>query len=320
MDRNTGGPAPQGSKLRRHSMEELPQRVKTTLESLPTETQRELLAFKSGTSMSSLDDIQLACHANIDDRELLFEMLCWLSQDWCVLPDGTPAPTESSSPAGSPSGPTCSQTGGDWGSCPSSLEFRALAPTGTSTQLSFSNPDDAIVAVTLPFTFNWLGGSRTVVNVQVSTNGQINVDNSTSHNCCSPDRLGPGNSTVPDYGGARIAVAQEDLDLANGGVFTQDQGASFIISWEEAIFHNSISLVNAQAELFPDGRVYLCWGEMDTVDEDNIAAGLEDELLSMFYPAPNAPFNAEGIAPFDNLPQMECRCFYPTCARVQPSF
>ena len=103
---NIGTLPPSGSKLRHHSTEEVPQRVWTTLASLPTETQRELVAFKAGTSMSSLDDIQSTCHGNIDDRELLIEVLCWLSQELCLLPDWTRSPAQTPPPGGSPSNPS----------------------------------------------------------------------------------------------------------------------------------------------------------------------------------------------------------------------
>ena len=150
------------------------------------------------------------------------------------------------------------------------------------------------LSITLPFTFNWQGGSRAVVNVQVSTNGQINVDGSTDENCCDADPTRPGNNnTATDYDGARIAVAREDLDLTlSGGVFTQDQGTSFIISLVQVNFarwRKPDGLVNAQAELFPDGRVYLCWGDVASTLDSRV----EDDDMNMFYPAPG--FDAEPL-------------------------
>ena len=226
--------------------------------------------------------------------------------------------------------PTCAGNGGEWLTCPAGLEFRPLATMSNSTNLTFSDQNDATTNVTLPFLFNWLGGSRKVNEVIVSTNGQINLDGSTAHNGGDPDRIREYlRDSSRDYSGARIAVAQEDLQLGrNGGVYTKDQGTSFIISWEQVELSRN-NPINAQAELFPDGRVYLCWGDMRGTSGDAIAAGLEDDEKGFFYPVDHPVFDKFGVMlpssssgtntrNSGDFPQGDCECFYPTCSRFQP--
>ncbi len=178
---------------------------------------------------------------------------------------------------------------------------------GVMTLATVSGCDDCTELVNLPFSFSWF--YDTPINaVQVSSNGQINIDSTdTDNNCCTPDPVEVGGA----YTEPRIAVAQEDLNPSSGGtIFALDTGNSFIIEYSNVVFFSDDGNVEAQVELFPAGDVEIRWGNLTSVD-DNIAVGLEDDTRAMpgATPAAGAPFLAGGIADFTALPANSCRRF-----------
>ena len=117
---------------------------------------------------------------------------------------------------------------------------------------------------------------------------------------------GSGDAATP-----RISVFQEDLNPGSGGdIFTQVFMAtmpnSVIFSWEAVNFWPSSGVVNAQVELFDDGAINLCWGIGDMA-LNTAAVGMEDDSVSLAFPATGAPFGANGIT--STYPTNQCRCF-----------
>jgi hypothetical protein len=185
-----------------------------------------------------------------------------------------------------------------------------VGQSGTVMLSTISSCDDCTELVALPFTFNWYGDTS-ITQVRVSSNGQININSAdTSSNCCSADSVVVGGS----YTQPRIAVAQEDLNpgASLGAVYALDTGSSYIIDYSDIAFFGFPGNVQAQVELFPDGRVEIRWGQLVS-DNDSIAVGVEDDtrIPPAATPAAGAPFNSTGIAPFTNLPQNQCRLFTP---------
>ena len=170
---------------------------------------------------------------------------------------------------------------------------------------TISNCDDCTELVALPFTFSWWGDTP-ITDVQVSSNGQINIDSTdTGSNCCSADPVEVGGA----YTNPRIAVAQEDLDPGDAGeVYTLDTGTSFIVEYN-TVFWPNVGTVNAQVEMFPNGNVELRWGSGDTAGTNSIAAGVEDDTRSVpaATPATGSPFTAGGVT--DTFPTGQCRLF-----------
>jgi hypothetical protein len=133
--------------------------------------------------------------------------------------------------------------------------------------------------------------------------------------------------TIDGSGVPRISVAHEDLDPANGNsgailsqAFTTTTPNSIIISYEDVEFFPSGGYVNAQAELFDDGRVNICQGPMNTDANsvrNSVAAGLEDESVSLTFPAPLPGFSPVGVwSGGVNDDASKCACYYSPCASL----
>jgi hypothetical protein len=159
-----------------------------------------------------------------------------------------------------------------------------------------------------------LGGNTTVSQLIVSTNGQINIrSNDYFSNCCNADPIGA-------YGKPRIAVAQEDLHPGTGGdisTLVKTGPDSIMVSWENVRFYYDRGSVNAQAELFANGAVNICYGEGNTAG-NSFAAGIEgggrnDPYWSgdaVAIPLPDDEhFNSNGIT--SSWPTNKCYCFTP---------
>ncbi|MAG35668.1 MAG: hypothetical protein CL878_05410 [Dehalococcoidia bacterium] len=150
---------------------------------------------------------------------------------------------------------------------PAGSTFAPIANAPGAVMLgAVSNCDDCTQAITLSFPVTWFGGALFSPNIAVSSNGNINLDNSVNNMCCSARPLNqPG---LPE----RISVLQEDLQPSAGGeVWLLDNGTSAIISYENCFFYSSTGNANAQCEIFINGDVELRFGS--TVNGSNDVAG-----------------------------------------------
>jgi hypothetical protein len=197
--------------------------------------------------------------------------------------------------------------------CPAGHAFAPISGGEGVTRLSISNVDDGTELVDLGFAFKWLGGDTTVSQVRVSDNGQINIDaNDSDDNCCSAVRIG-------EYGRPRIAVAQEDFYPAVRGdvaTFVKAGHGSIVISWEDVAFYFNSGNANAQAELFENGAVNICYGEGDNAG-NSFAAGMEGggpndpywNRDAVALPLGDEHFNSDGIT--TSWPTNKCYCYNP---------
>ena len=165
-----------------------------------------------------------------------------------------------------------------------------------------------------------MGGTNSISKVHVSTNGQILINPGDDNGYYNDDDFDSSDNP-------RIAVALENLFRGNdGNIFMLKDGSLAIISYEgngfnsEEYFDDPNYFVNAQAHLFADGRVNICYGGTGRIpDGDKIMAGLngggeEDEIYegeSVLAPLPGSPFDAQGIA--TDWPTVNsCYCFSPS--------
>jgi hypothetical protein len=174
--------------------------------------------------------------------------------------------------------------------------------------------DDEVQQISMPFDFSWMGGLRVIREgdpIGVGSNGQINLlPDDFDHVCCRAIPIG-------SYNKPRIALAQENLNpgwtwLPGGpGVYIKSSPSSLIVSFQEIPWYPSVPGVQVQAELFPDGRVSICWGGGDGAGI-SFASGLEDgENNTLVFPVNNslAGFSEDGL----NMlwPTCSCFCFDP---------
>jgi hypothetical protein len=159
-----------------------------------------------------------------------------------------------------------------------------------------------------------VGSDNTVRQVQVSKKCQINIlsdDTSTTYDA----------QPIGDYGRPRIAVAQADLyPEAGDGIFVKSGRRSIMVSWENVPFFINGGEVNAQAELFANGAVNICYGEGNIPDGESFAAGIEGggDLVPYFKgDAVAIPLSDDdyfdattGIADYI-WPMNKCYCFAP---------
>jgi hypothetical protein len=190
--------------------------------------------------------------------------------------------------------------------------FRALAGDEEATLLVltpsgvFPADDEGFAAVQLPFGFNFLNVLM-VDEIIATSNGQINILNTDTNPNSGLDPIAADNHPYP-----RIAVAQEDIE--NGEIYYVDAGDFVIISWEGFDFYtNKVGGLNFQAELFPDGRIFLIWGD-GNIPGDSIAAGIESPIDVLHFPVTGALFDAEGITQV--WPTGQSRCFTPDGVQV----
>jgi hypothetical protein len=194
-------------------------------------------------------------------------------------------------------------------------DFTPIANTADAVKLSISDDDDDAEEIDLGFAFKWLGGTNTISNVHITSNGQININ---------PDDGDDGyENYIGGYDKPRIAVANGDLNPSEyGAIWTKQTSLeSMLISWEDVAFYcESDGSVNAQAELFANGAVRICFGdgEMGSGSDELIISGIEgggsedDEIFSgpeVVSPLPGLPFDDGGKS--TEYPPSRCYCFDP---------
>ena len=220
----------------------------------------------------------------------------------------TQSPTPSPSMANGNNKATCSRT-----------SFQRMDVTSPAVEkLPISRFDEGTQRIQIGFDFHWLGGEGSTNEIVVDVNGQININpDNADKTCCLAKEIGT-------YENPRIAVAQEDLSPNYGGdIYIEKKCNSIVISWEDVQFFSygySDYYANAQAELFKDGSVQLCYGEGRLYYDDScgatremtagIEAGVNDPLFPN-GPALNYPlFGKKGLT--KRWPGGECFCFDPT--------
>jgi hypothetical protein len=186
----------------------------------------------------------------------------------------------------------------------------------TASGGTFPANDDGFTLITLPRPFPAFGDDS-ISTIGLSTNGAFTLDGTlTSFVNVLPARALPIstiNNPNTDASVPRISFAQEDLII--NATFTVDKGTSFVISYDNAAFFNSVAqTAQVQVELFDNGDFDIRWGLL-LPDDDFIAVGIEDEtrVPPVAIPASlGAFFNADGItvgAGTVNMPQNRCLAF-----------
>ena len=180
--------------------------------------------------------------------------------------------------------------------------------------VNLSNCDDCVEEVDLEFDFKWLGGTSSISKVHVSSNGHILINPGDAD-------ASFGFHTIGDNNKPRIVVAQEDLNPGvAGNVYIKKYGQSAIISYKQVPFFRNGGIVHAQAHLFANGRVNICFGNGSITSGNLFAAGLEggenDNVYGGSEGAIAAPLTG---SPFDSVgstavfpPSGKCYCFSPS--------
>ena len=201
--------------------------------------------------------------------------------------------------------------------CPPGLAFTSISENDDATLLTISDKDDERERVDLDFDFKWLGGENTVSAVVVDTNGQIVITDDAATNL--PDSY--NSFAIGSYGWPRVAVAQKDLSAlsSGGGIATliSSRPDSIMISWENSEFLCAGGNVNAQAELFANGAVNICYGT-GNIAYGTFPAGIEGGGVNdaywtegaVAYPLPGSPFNST-TGKTSEWPTNKCYCFTP---------
>ncbi len=179
--------------------------------------------------------------------------------------------------------------------------FTPIGGTAGSEILDISCAAHTSETVDLGFDFQWLGASSAMVSsIFVDTNGQIKLNpaDNISYNCGNNGFLG-------DHGYPRIAVATGDYHpVTFGDIVVCKSTHSVVVSFEEMDLYgaNTSSTVNAQAQLFADGRVVICFGESPfgtTVTSscvNNIVSGIEGGVNDPTYPSgPAVEYNVPDV-------------------------
>ena len=200
--------------------------------------------------------------------------------------------------------------------CPAGTGFSPIAGVGTRLDTDcISSNDDRTEFVSLPFQFPWFGETRD--SIYVSSNGLINMaPGDTSSYCCSARPFPNPNLNMYNANSQRISVAHEDLDPGGnniGDIYTYVtidlMAGSVTISWEEVEFFPSSGEVNAQATLFSNGEVHICWGTGNTIG-NSLAAGIQGPDSNDVFPAVTFPTNVfSPIGIVSTYPTNLCACF-----------
>ncbi|MCO4769105.1 MAG: hypothetical protein KDA24_03690 [Deltaproteobacteria bacterium] len=144
-------------------------------------------------------------------------------------------------------------------------------PAGTAT---LGLTDDSQALVTLPFTFDYFGGSYTQVEVQ--SNGGVNFVAGTSLSTLS--------SCLPASFASDILVYWDDLNPAAGGDvyhWYDAAGDRYIISWEDVFPFSGFAGGTWQIQLYSGGTIELHWtdtdfGDPSTDDGAEAVIGIQD--------------------------------------------
>ena len=226
---------------------------------------------------------------------------CLDAEETIPQPTTSPAPSFSSIPSSAPT-----QLG-----CHEKSRFEPIFTWQTDVYQYYMS-DESYVNLYLPFRFPWINGSL-INQVVVTSNGQINIDpNNYDINCCS---VIPVNGT---YNKPRIAFAQADLDPSQGSsyIYTRRRRTSFLISFQNVYWYGSGFGINAQVELFANGRISFCYGQFGNMTGKTFAAGVEDGN-TLFFPLTGSPFNDVGIT--SEWPAGECYCVGNATSVITPA-
>jgi len=229
----------------------------------------------------------------------------------------------------------CVETSSTVETC-ATVEYHHISGKKNAERLDISDIDDGTgtVQISLDFDFRWLGGTNTARYLVVDTNGQIYFE-TTYANEYYPWAI--NGLPIGDYEAPRIAVINNDLvannqdsiivndeviitSEDNSGVFVLRQPDSIIISWEKLFFSSEMdgSPRSAQAQIFSDGQVSICYGNEDTDIVPLFAAGIEGGAFDGLFPngpkvaytLPGEPWNnSTGMT--DEWPSNLCYCFNP---------
>ena len=180
--------------------------------------------------------------------------------------------------------PAAAQTGGPnaFGYTFQPATYDYVAPPSTATALAMY--DDAVLPVSLPWSFSYYGVDYS--EISVSDNGGIafgTVWSINYYNECLP----PLSSSPP-----HVSVYWEDLNAGVGGQAfawhdTTSSNDRFIISWEDyAQYYSSPSTYDGgtfQIHLHPGGAIELHW--MDTTYDDPMYSDAADSTIGIVDPA-----------------------------------
>ncbi len=200
--------------------------------------------------------------------------------------------------------------------------FTFIAGTPGSELLNISCLAHEFETVDLGFDFQWLGGGGidfTPVNqILVDTNGQINLNlnNLESKYCHRTDHI-----RTHDY--PRVAIALSDYHPESyGDIVVCKSEDSIVVSFEEVnlALASITNTANAQAQLFADGRVTVCFGESSFASNPcamSLVSGIEGGVNDPSFPngpivgytIPDIPFNIHGRS--YKWPEPGCYLFVP---------
>jgi hypothetical protein len=125
--------------------------------------------------------------------------------------------------------------------------------TGTFTDLGMG--DDDCQAVSLPFTFNFYGDSKSTI--YISSNGWISFDDP----FCSAIPSGLGSA------GSGIYLWAGDMNpSSSGNVSYYSSSGYFVVQYHDVPQYGLSDIHTMQLVLYPDGRINVLYGQMDSVN------------------------------------------------------
>ena len=135
------------------------------------------------------------------------------------------------------------------------------------TTLNSGTNDDGNWLVTLPFSFPFYGDDKS--NLYITTNGLLAFSSNVHYS----------NNVIPntDYPNIFIAVMWDDMQYADDAqVFAGGDENSFTITYWHLPTHTSTDYyITAQATLFPDGKIIVCYNRDESVSEPNYYNGYD---------------------------------------------
>ncbi|KAL9184031.1 hypothetical protein ACHAXT_002117 [Thalassiosira profunda] len=239
-------------------------------------------------------------------------------------PTAAPTTSPTESPTANPTESPIPQAAPGFYPCPTDpgVAFTSLASDGGAVELAtVSDCNDCEETVILPddFTFNWFGVDLTAVDV--GSDGYI---------------------LIPEFDGYIYILASDLIpETSTGGIYTKANDGSFTISVEGVGFFDgyvnpgesplvpktAVGKVNAQATLFEDGRIFMCFDDSTGSIQLQCPgcsipfSGLDDnnpQDCTVDYPNPlldadgHAYFDANGFWVGDAGTHPDgCACFYP---------
>jgi hypothetical protein len=211
-----------------------------------------------------------------------------------------------------------------------------------------SSCDDCIVTVPLPSTFLYLN-VYPVRTLEVSSNGRITIadcgiSNGTSCAVISVVNadLHPGLTdeggvwvydTAPYDSYTQAPVFEPATKFPTNESYTSTQlpveepapnfpPGAVIISWEKVAFccgvgdsPNDLPYVNAQAHIYPNGQIDMCWGDARLKSNQTFTAGILDLVEGVSFPATGQFFDDIGVSIPGRYPTYTCQTFFGACFR-----